>query len=213
MSKHKKRVSLAQRPAEGGAPPVSPLTMPKETAASSASYQTEQQQPEIEPELVEEADEQDQNIENSQPGIESHPLFWFMLGALTVGIIVLIGLLMFTPPRAAPAARATAAATAPALRPVTPKPATAAPVAGQTPIPDIPATMTAVMERNQSVQRASLEETRTKLAAGSALVVDVRSQQTYAAKHIKGAVNIPELDTEARLAEFPKNKDIILYCS
>lgn len=212
MSKHKKRVSLAH-PAEGGGPPLSRPPAAEETAAPRASNQPHQQA-EIEPEMTDEVveDAAEETDDDVQPGIESKPLFWFLLGALTVGITVLVGLLMFTPSKAAPAPKAPAAATAPALRPVTAA-ATTAPGGQPTPIPDIVATMTAVMERNQSVQRASLEETRSKLAAGAALVIDVRSAQSFADKHIQGAINIPELDTEARLAEFPKNKDIILYCS
>jgi hypothetical protein len=44
------------------------------------------------------------------------------------------------------------------------------------------------------------------------LIVDVRAAEAYAQGHIAGAVNIPEAEVEARLAEFPKDKLVIAYC-
>jgi hypothetical protein len=44
------------------------------------------------------------------------------------------------------------------------------------------------------------------------LIVDVRAADAYDQGHIAGAVNIPESDVDARIAEFPKDKLIIAYC-
>ncbi len=44
------------------------------------------------------------------------------------------------------------------------------------------------------------------------LIIDVRAADRYAEGHIEGAVNIPDPETETRLAEYPKDKQIILYC-
>ena len=44
------------------------------------------------------------------------------------------------------------------------------------------------------------------------LIVDVRAKDRYAEGHIQGAVNIPDPETDVRLAEYPKDKPIILYC-
>ncbi len=44
------------------------------------------------------------------------------------------------------------------------------------------------------------------------LIVDVRANDRYAEGHIDGAVNIPDAETEKRLAELPRDKPIILYC-
>lgn len=57
-------------------------------------------------------------------------------------------------------------------------------------------------------------------AAGQALVdrgallVDVRTPEEFAAGHVEGAINVPHLDVESRLAEFGEDKDreIVLYC-
>jgi len=48
--------------------------------------------------------------------------------------------------------------------------------------------------------------------AGEAMVIDVRPPNEYQAGHIPGAVNIP-LDTlPERLAELPKEQEIVAYC-
>ena len=46
----------------------------------------------------------------------------------------------------------------------------------------------------------------------SLLVIDVRSAEEYAAGHVPGAVNIPHDQVASRLAEIPKDKDVVLYC-
>jgi rhodanese-related sulfurtransferase len=43
-------------------------------------------------------------------------------------------------------------------------------------------------------------------------VLDVRSPDEYVAGHVPGAVNIPHDQVAARLAEVPKDKDVVLYC-
>ena len=44
------------------------------------------------------------------------------------------------------------------------------------------------------------------------LVLDVRSPEEYAAGHVPGAVNVPYDQVAQRLAEIPKDKDVVLYC-
>jgi hypothetical protein len=45
------------------------------------------------------------------------------------------------------------------------------------------------------------------------VIVDVRTPEQFAEGHIAGAINIPEAETEQRLAELPKDKQIVLYCA
>jgi rhodanese-related sulfurtransferase len=44
------------------------------------------------------------------------------------------------------------------------------------------------------------------------LVLDVRTPQEYAEGHVPGAVNVPYGQLASRLAEIPKDKDVVLYC-
>jgi rhodanese-related sulfurtransferase len=46
----------------------------------------------------------------------------------------------------------------------------------------------------------------------SLLVIDVRSPEEFAAGHVPGAVNIPHDLVASRLAEIPKDKEVVLYC-
>jgi rhodanese-related sulfurtransferase len=43
-------------------------------------------------------------------------------------------------------------------------------------------------------------------------VLDVRTADEYVAGHVPGAVNIPHDQIAARLAEVPKDRDVVLYC-
>ncbi|MCP4447682.1 MAG: rhodanese-like domain-containing protein [Myxococcales bacterium] len=52
------------------------------------------------------------------------------------------------------------------------------------------------------------------LAVPGAMIIDVRSANEFAGGHVEGAVHIPVLEIEDRIAETQPNKDtqIILYC-
>ena len=43
-------------------------------------------------------------------------------------------------------------------------------------------------------------------------VLDVRTPQEYAEGNVPGAVNVPYDQLASRLAEVPKDKDVVLYC-
>lgn len=43
-------------------------------------------------------------------------------------------------------------------------------------------------------------------------VLDVRTPAEYAEGHVPGAVNVPHDQLASRLAEVPKDKDVVLYC-
>ena len=44
------------------------------------------------------------------------------------------------------------------------------------------------------------------------LLVDVRTPQEFSQGHIPGALNIPVDELRARLAEFPRDRPIAIYC-
>jgi rhodanese-related sulfurtransferase len=43
-------------------------------------------------------------------------------------------------------------------------------------------------------------------------VLDVRTVEEYVSGHVPGAVNIPHDQLASRLAEVPKDRDVVLYC-
>jgi rhodanese-related sulfurtransferase len=66
----------------------------------------------------------------------------------------------------------------------------------------------------EQVPRIEPQELRAKMEAGDdVLVVDVRHEETYAAGHIPGAINIPLLEIESRIEELPRDREIALYCT
>jgi 3-mercaptopyruvate sulfurtransferase SseA len=62
-------------------------------------------------------------------------------------------------------------------------------------------------------RRISIEESQAAIAAGNALVVDVRNEPEYKASHIKGAKSIPLQQFDKRIGELPPGKLIITYCA
>lgn len=68
-------------------------------------------------------------------------------------------------------------------------------------------------ETYSEIPRVSLDEAKTALEAGTAVVVDVRSTEAYAGGHIAGAINIPLANLESRLNELDKAQWIITYCT
>jgi Rhodanese-like domain len=63
------------------------------------------------------------------------------------------------------------------------------------------------------VRRITTAELRDALEKGTAIVVDVRSPESYKQAHIKGALSIPEAEIASRKDELPRDKTIVLYCS
>jgi len=225
VSKHKKRVNLSQAPSV----PATDEEVPVAPAAPDAQRDAPAPNAVTSFHLNDEPGRTEGDGQASPASIERHPLFWFVLGALTVGIIVLLGLMLLNAgaaslsPLATPGQRsaATAAAAAPnSLLPTPTKPivraATAATAANApaTPTePDFSAVMTAVAVEHETVARITVTETKKMLDAGTAILVDVRSSSAYTEQHARGAVNVPQSDSTVELLTLPKDKTIILYCT
>jgi 3-mercaptopyruvate sulfurtransferase SseA len=62
-------------------------------------------------------------------------------------------------------------------------------------------------------RRVSIEETQQAIEAGTAVVVDVRDENSYKTSHIKSAKSIPLQQFNDRIGELPKDKLIITYCA
>jgi rhodanese-related sulfurtransferase len=51
-----------------------------------------------------------------------------------------------------------------------------------------------------------------QLAAGSALLVDVRDADEFEIGHVPGAINLPLNQIRHRLDELPRDREVWLYC-
>ena len=70
-------------------------------------------------------------------------------------------------------------------------------------------------QTDAEVPRVSLVDAKAALDSGTALVVDVRSADSYQASHIAGAISIPldVIQTDPSGVLLDKNQWIITYCS
>lgn len=74
-------------------------------------------------------------------------------------------------------------------------------------------TITADYRNNsQSLEAVSRAELLSRLEAGSVTLLDVRPEEEYIGGHLPGALNIPLKELESRLAELPKDSEIVAYC-
>jgi rhodanese-related sulfurtransferase/DNA-binding HxlR family transcriptional regulator len=62
------------------------------------------------------------------------------------------------------------------------------------------------------VEAIGRDELIARLSRGDAVLVDVRPAEEYDAGHIDGARSIPIDELERRLAELPKDREVIAYC-
>jgi rhodanese-related sulfurtransferase len=63
------------------------------------------------------------------------------------------------------------------------------------------------------VPRISVGTAKEMADAGEAVLVDVRTQGTFEAAHIAGAISFPSEEIPDRYGELPTDKLIIFYCA
>jgi 3-mercaptopyruvate sulfurtransferase SseA len=63
------------------------------------------------------------------------------------------------------------------------------------------------------IKRVTIQELEQLRTQGDVFIVDVRNQAAYDQGHIPGAKLIPVGEVVARLKEFPRDKQIVTYCS
>lgn len=78
-------------------------------------------------------------------------------------------------------------------------------------------TPTAVQQQpagdESSVPRISVADAQKKLAAGVAVIIDVRDVDGYLNAHIPGSMHIPLARIDGEVAYLPRDKQIITYCT
>ena len=67
-------------------------------------------------------------------------------------------------------------------------------------------------QRLDQLEPVSRKELSQRLKARTGVVLDVRPEDEYALGHVPGAVNIPMNELKRRLAELPKDQEIVAYC-
>jgi hypothetical protein len=164
-----------------------------------------------------------QRHEDSQASSSRNTLIVMSIGALLVA-----GLVGWALTRTVEAPTTTTAATAtqqfptttaatdpgamPAVDNTTPGPAptgTSAP----TNVPlTIPAPNAPIGDKT-AVSRIAAEDLRERVTSGAVTVVDVRDANSFAVGHIPGAIHIPYASLEANLDSLPKGKEIVFYCT
>lgn len=63
------------------------------------------------------------------------------------------------------------------------------------------------------ISRVSLSDAKSAYDNNTAIFIDVRDSGSYKAGHIVNALNIPLTELEDRLAEIPRDRWIITYCT
>jgi rhodanese-related sulfurtransferase len=66
--------------------------------------------------------------------------------------------------------------------------------------------------RPDRLEAIDAEELLRRIREDSVTLLDVRAETEYAVGHVPGALNIPLPELERRLAELPRNQEVIAYC-
>ncbi len=80
-------------------------------------------------------------------------------------------------------------------------------------VPSGPISSSHEEETFPEIPRVDVVESKAALDAGTAVFVDVRDADSYAAGHIPGALNIPLAELESRWDQLDKTQWIITYCA
>lgn len=77
---------------------------------------------------------------------------------------------------------------------------------------EIARVMATYFRARDELEPVSREELLDRLRCGSATVLDVRPEDEFQQGHLEGALNIPLAQLERRLAELPKDREVVAYC-
>ncbi|MHC4946509.1 MAG: rhodanese-like domain-containing protein, partial [Planctomycetota bacterium] len=68
------------------------------------------------------------------------------------------------------------------------------------------------LDGREGLEPVDRKELIERVRRKSVMVIDVRPVEEFQAGHIPGAISVPLKELESRLAEFPKNREIVAYC-
>ena len=72
--------------------------------------------------------------------------------------------------------------------------------------------VTAYFRVRDELEPVAAEELLTRLRQGDVVILDVRPEDEYGLGHLPCALNIPLRQLEQRIAELPREQEIIAYC-
>ncbi len=67
-------------------------------------------------------------------------------------------------------------------------------------------------EERGALEPVGGDELLERVRNGAVTVLDVRPAEEYRAGHVPGARSIPQAELERRLAELPRNREVVAYC-
>lgn len=83
---------------------------------------------------------------------------------------------------------------------------------GERNLAEVQGVMRDFFSRRDALEPISRAELADRLASGLVTVLDVRPQQEYELGHVPGAINIPTHELLGRLADLPKEREVVAYC-
>ena len=83
---------------------------------------------------------------------------------------------------------------------------------GERNVAEIERVMAAYFRARDELEPVSREDLVTRLRDGLVTVLDVRPEDEFTLGHLPGALNLPLGQLERRLAELPRDREVIAYC-
>ncbi|WP_208422423.1 ArsR/SmtB family transcription factor [Latilactobacillus fragifolii] len=79
-------------------------------------------------------------------------------------------------------------------------------------LPEMIALQKTLAQETGVSEALTIDALQTKLAADEVCLVDLRPADEFASQHLPGARNVPYNQLDQRLAELPKDKEVVVYC-
>lgn len=83
---------------------------------------------------------------------------------------------------------------------------------GEEHLAEVDQLVTTFLQDRASLHPVTVDELREAMREERVILLDVRPQTEYQAGHLPAAHSIPVTELEARLAELPKEREIVAYC-
>ena len=68
------------------------------------------------------------------------------------------------------------------------------------------------LQERGAMERVDGDELLRRVRRGEVAILDVRPPEEFRAGHIPGALSVPLAELKKRLAQLPKNRDVVAYC-